>query len=220
MTITEFHVRIDTWDAEILERILEEISPTYYVWGKEIAKKTSKEHTHIHLFKTISIKPESYTRKMKRDVFQKIWKKSSNYSIAIARDPLKSQLYVCKDGNFQFSDTFPKLEKEKILDHLENLAIQKQTPFKDQLKNIFKNKISTNSNGRIYFDSKDIPTEAADICNRIYKDINEDRIMLGLLPPTHTDCIKYMKYISIQLEDILHPYDLQSLDYYLFMPFK
>jgi hypothetical protein len=220
MTITEFHVRIDTWDAEILERILEEISPDYYVWGKEIAKKTKKKHIHIHLFRWIKIKPESFSRKLKRDVFQKIWTKSSNYSIAIAREPLKSQLYVCKDGNFQFSDTFPVEEKENILDHLQKLNEQKNTPFKDQLKIIFKNKISTNSNGRIYFDSKDIPTEADIICNRIYKDINEDRIMLGLLPPTHTDCIKYMKYLTIQLEDILHPLDYSALEHYLFMPFK
>lgn len=217
---TEFHVRIDTHDHSILARIIETIQPDYYVFGKEIAKRTKKEHIHIHIYKTIDIKPESFSRKIKRDILQVEFKKSSMYSITLARDPLKSQLYVCKDGNFQFSDDFPVEKQEFILDNLHKLNEQKSIPFKDQLINIFKNKISTNSNGRIYFDSKDIPTEASDICNRVYKDINEDRIMLGLLPPTHSDCIKYMKYIAITLEDDLHPYDEQALNHFLFSPFK
>ncbi|AXH77076.1 MAG: replicase [Cressdnaviricota sp.] len=217
---TEFHLRIDTHDLSILAKIIEHIQPEYYVFGKEIAKKTKKEHIHVHIYKTISIKPESFSRKLKRDILQKLFQKSSSYSIATSRDSLKSQLYVCKDGNFQFSEEFPEKLKDSILDQLEKLNEQKSTPFKDQLINIFKNKISLHSNGRLYDDIPDDNMHPAEICNRIYLDINEDRISSGMLPPTHTDCIKYMKYLTLTLNDILHPSDYEALEHFLFQPFK
>ena len=59
------------------------------------------------------------------------------------------------------------------------------------------------------------------IANNMYKDIVSNRVERDLLPPSHADTIKYMKYVTLKLHQNkeIHPADYSSLERQLFMPF-
>lgn len=221
---SEFHIRLDTWDDNILEKVLKDISPKYYVYGKEIANKTQKEHTHIHVYKDLTIQPASFAKHVRQSILQKYFPKDSRqYTVTQARNSKKSQLYTMKDHDYTFSKDYPEHLKDNLLSKLKQLDDEKNTPFKEQLYNIFKNKISSNNNESSDLPGYMYPAEVdGTVSNSMYKDIIANRVERDLLPPSHADTIKYMKYVTLKLEqnNEIHPADLSTLNHHLFTPFR
>ena len=168
-------------------------------------------------------KPSSFKKKVRESILQKYFPKdSSKYSVQDARNSKKSQLYAMKDHNFTFSDTYPNELKDRMLTDLKTLEDEKDMPFKEQLYNIFKKKISSNYNENSDLPGYMYPAEVEGIiANNMYKDIVSNRVERDLLPPSHADTIKYMKYVTLKLHQNkeIHPADYSSLERQLFMPF-